>query len=111
MNDMLDLQSANERREEEMCAESLFSGKIVVKGGGYDETMRQPIPVEHIANLSGKSLFSAAECDPIAFLRGSRRRITKKGALSASTAVFGSDAFDAFIANAKVKAFSRQPTY
>lgn len=105
MNDMLDLQSANERREEEMCAESLFSGKIVVKGGGYDETMEQPIPAEHIANLSGKSLFSAAECDPIAFLRGSRRRITKKGALSASTAVFGSDAFDAFIANAKVKAF------
>lgn len=105
MTDMIELQNANERREEEMCSEALFSGKIEIKGGGYNESPEQPIPPEHIAKLSGKELFDAADSDPIAFLRNSRRKITKKGALSASTAVFGARAFDAFIANAKVKAF------
>ena len=105
MTDMLDLQNANERREEEMCAESLFSGKIVVKGGGYDETIEQPIPSDQIVIVPSKDRFDAVESDPITFLRDSRRKIVKSGSTSAGTAVFGSDAFDAFLKNKNVKSY------
>jgi hypothetical protein len=105
-NDMLDLEESNERARERMACEALSTGKNIINGEGYDNLeIAQPIPSDNIITLSGTSLFSSASSDPIAKLREFRRKITRVGGLGAGDAVFGSNAWDAFVSNSKVQAY------
>ena len=103
IEDLLDMQAYNERREEQQIAEILSTGKVVT-GVGAD--IKAPIPDSHIFTVGGAEKFDANGSDPIKWLRTqSRKKISLSGGSSARRAVFGGDAFDAFCDNAKVQAY------
>ena len=101
--DLLDMQAYNERREEQQIAEILSTGKVVT---GVGEDIKAPIPDSHIFTAASADKFDAVGSDPIKWLRTqSRKKISLSGGSSARRAVFGGDAFDAFLDNAKVQAY------
>lgn len=101
--DMLDLQSAIERREEQQIAEILATGKVVT---GVSQDINSTIPASHIFSAASADKFDGVNSDPIAFLRNQNRtKCVKDGGSSAKVALFGGDAFDAFMANQKVQDF------
>ena len=70
------------RTVERMCSEALFSGKV---------------------NMYDAEGWIEKDTDPIKDLRDWRRLVAKDSGLTAHDVIFGSDAYDAFIANASVK--------
>ena len=101
--DLLDLQDSIERREEQQIAEILTTGKLVT---GVSADINAPIPESHIFAAASADKFDAVGSDPLKFLRNvNSKKIVKDGGSAAKYAIFGGDAFDAFIANASVKDF------
>lgn len=103
VEDLLDLQASVERREEQQIVEMLTTGKVVT-GVGAD--INAPIPAANIFNVASGDKFDAQNADPIKWMRAqSRKKVTLNGGSAVRRAIFGGDAFDAFAANAQVKAY------
>lgn len=103
IEDLLDMQAYNERREEQQIAEILSTGKVVT---GIGADIKAPIPDSHIFTAAANDKFDAQNSDPIKWLRTqSRKKISLSGGSSARRCIFGGDAFDAFCDNAKVKEY------
>lgn len=102
LEDLLDMQAYNERREEQQIIEMLTTGKVVT---GIGNDINAPIPSNHIFNAGAADKFDAENSNPMKFLRDqSRKKIVLSGGSAARRVVFGSDAWEAFIANKQVKA-------
>lgn len=93
------------RTVERMCSEALFSGKVNMydaEGNSISDVDEGFKDSHNITLASGKG-WNEKDTDPIKDLRDWRRLVAKDSGLTAHDVIFGSDAYDAFIANASVK--------
>ena len=101
VEDLLDMQASVERREEQQIVEILTTGKL---NTGIGADIKAPIPSENIVTLNANDKFDAANADPIKWMRSiSRKKVVLHGGAAVGKAVFGGDAFDAFLQNSAVK--------
>ncbi|WP_106494893.1 major capsid protein [Lentibacillus sp. Marseille-P4043] len=99
--DLSDLDESITRREEWMAAQILFTGKVDVKGDGVDATL--DFDFSNNETLSGTSLWSSSESDPIAKLKEWRLKVIKKSGVNPDRVIMASDVVDAFVRHPKVK--------
>lgn len=99
--DLAELDSLITRREEWMCAQALFTGQIHMVGEGVDEIVN--FGLTHNEILAGTDLWTDASSNPLAYLRSVRRTIIQDSGVSPNIMIAGSDAIDAFLANAAVQ--------
>lgn len=97
--DLVDMNEQIARREEVMCAEALFTGKIAIKGEGVDEEIDYGFTNKETVSKK----WSASGSDPIADLRKWKQLISKHGHVSANMCIMSTDVVSAFINNAVVK--------
>lgn len=103
IEDMLDLQRSIERREEQQIVEILTTGKVVT---GVGDAINAPIPSENIFTAAAGDKFDAQNSDPIKWMRDqSRKKVALSGGTSVRRAVFGGDAWDAFVKNKAVQTY------
>lgn len=101
--DLLDLHEYVERREEQQIVEILTTGKIVT---GVGKDINSTIPSENIFSAQAADKFDAANSTPIQYLQKvGREKVSLNGGSAVRKAVFGSDAYDAFLNNSSVKSF------
>ncbi|MGO4366441.1 major capsid protein [Pseudomonas sp. PAB10] len=99
--DLRDLDDEIVRREEWMCAQALTTGKVRVIGEGVDDTIDFLMASDHKISL-GSGQWGTADGDPIANLRGWKRKIAKDSGRTANTVAMSGEALDAFQSNATV---------
>lgn len=97
--DLVDMNEQIARREEVMCAEALFTGKITIKGKGVDEEIDYGFTNKETVSKK----WSATGSDPIADLRKWKQLISKHGHTSPNMCIMSTDVVSAFINNAVVK--------
>ena len=103
IEDMLDLQRSIERREEQQIVEILSTGKVIT---GVGDDINAPIPAENIFTASAGDKFDAQNSDPIKWMRKQARdKVAVSGGTSVRRAVFGGQAWDAFVANTAVQTY------
>ena len=90
------------RRIEWMVSQVLTTGKVEVKGEGVDEVIDFGFDDNQFVVLTDNT-WDSDDVDPIAMMREWRRERVKAGGIAPNVAVFGSDAVDAFVNNAKVE--------
>lgn len=101
--DLLDLHEYVERREEQQIIEILTTGKIVT-GVGAD--INSTIPSTNIFAAGNADKFDSAGSTPIQYLQKvGREKVSVNGGSVIRKAVFGSDAYNAFLNNQSVKDF------
>lgn len=100
--DLLDLDEFITRREEAMCAEALFSGKVTVKGDGYDDVIdywkdldEADKPLTKSATLWTADGVTAKSI--LAELRALRRAMINKGGFTPTEMLMGTKALDTFL--------------
>lgn len=98
-DDLVEMDEMITHREEVMCAEVLFTGKINIKGEGIDDEI--DFGFTNKETVSKK--WSAAGSDPIADLQKWKRAIAKDGYVNANICIMSVDAANAFINNANVQ--------
>lgn len=101
-----DLQTLDERivrREEQMCAEALFTGKIVIKGPGMNHTVDFGYEIgEHIIILSDTAGWNK-QGDPMFDLDDWKIRVLRRSGINVNHAIFGTEVYKAVINNPIVK--------
>lgn len=104
--DLAELRDVIVRRVEQMAADVLEDGVVTISGDGIEDyTIDFQMLSDHIKTLKGTDLWNDAASDPIALFRSWKREIAKDSGVNANIAVHGQDAWDAFIANTKVKEY------
>lgn len=93
--DLSELDDEITRREEWMCAQVLTTGMVRVVGDGVDDTVDFLMADDHKITLA-TGQWGTEGSDPIADLRGWKRKIAKDSGRSANTAVLSGEALDAF---------------
>lgn len=92
VKDLQELDNMVTRREEVMCAEAIFEGKIDVKGEGvayeidFNHTNREA--------LSGASLWNASTSDKLADLKRWARRVQQTGFVNTDIVIIAPDVTD-----------------
>lgn len=100
--DLMMLQSQIVRREELMCAQALFTGKIELIGEGVNETL--DFGFTNTEKLAGQKKWTDQEhSDPIKDIKRWRKEVQKKGFVNCNIMIMGSDAEEAFVNHPKVK--------
>ena len=103
--DLRELDEIITRREEAMCAEALFTGKVTVKGDGYDEVVDFWSAVESekpVTTLTTK--WSDAAADIIGDLRKIRRTVIQKSGMTPTEVICGADVIDVLLKDKNVAA-------
>lgn len=96
--DLAELDDVITRREEWMCAQALFTGKIEIKGEGYDHELNywsanedeQPV-------TTPATLWTADGCDPLADFRAIRRGMIKDAGVTPVECLMGTNALEVFL--------------
>lgn len=101
--DLMFLDEIITRREEWMCAKALFTGQVPQKGEGIDEVVAYPLT---ITTLDADDKFDGDSSAPLAYLRDVRRSMVQVSGIAPNTAVFGKEAFDAFLNNTEVQKYA-----
>lgn len=94
LNDMIT------RREEWMCAQALFTGKIPIKGEGIDYEIDFRFTNKEIK--SNEELWSEPSSNPIMQLTEMRKVVQKNGMVNPNICIMASDVADIFIRNHNV---------
>lgn len=102
-NDMIELDDYITRREEWMCREVLFTGKVVMSGEGFEQQIDFDFSNKSV--LTGDALWNDPDSDPIMKLREIRLSIIKESGKAPNIAVLASDAAEAFLKHPKVQAY------
>lgn len=103
--DLRELDEIITRREEAMCAEALFTGKVTVKGDGYDDVIdfwgadEANKPTTEITTK-----WSAADADIIGDLRKIRRTVIQKSGMTPTEVICGADVIDVLLKDKNVAA-------
>lgn len=103
VEDLLYLDQIITRREEWMCVKALTEGKVPQKGDGVDEEVVFPLT---ITAVEAADKWTADTGKPLAKLRETRQAMVKACGVAPNTAIMGTNALEAFLANAEVAAFS-----
>ncbi|ARK25997.1 phage capsid protein [Sporosarcina sp. P37] len=101
VKDLAELEEMVTRREELMCAQALFEGKITVVGDGLDHEI--DFNFTNKETLSGTDLWSDPASDPIADLKRYQRVVQQRGHVTADTVIMAADVVDTFINHKKVQ--------
>lgn len=97
--DLWELDRIINRREEAMCAEALFTGKITIKGEGYDEELNfWPSDPAEQPKTTLATLWTASGADPQADLRAIRRQMIKDSGVTPREIICGTNALEALLA-------------
>lgn len=102
--DLAELDNMITRREEAMCAEALFHGRVTVKGEGYDEILHywpEDPADQPYEELVGDAAWNGADAAPTANLRAARRTIIQDSGVTPQDVIMGTDALEAFLAKLK----------
>lgn len=95
--DLAELDETITRREEWMCSQALFTGKIPVVGEGINAIIDFNFTNKEI--LSGTSLWS----DPIAYIKEKHAHVQKTGFVNCDVSIMSYDVVAEFINHPKVK--------
>jgi hypothetical protein len=101
-NDLVELDEYITRREEWMCREVLYNGKIIISGDGFEQQVDYSFTNKEV--LTGAALWNANTGKPIQDLKRWRRSVIQKTGKAPDICVMASDVTDAFIENEEVKA-------
>jgi hypothetical protein len=109
LQDSIDLDASITRREEWMCREVLVNGSITVNAdNGYQMVigyLEAGSPGNYVSNHTPVTTkWDAGGSDPIADLQRSKRDMIRESGISPNVALFGTDAWSAFLNNANVRA-------
>lgn len=100
--DLGELDDLITRREEWMCAQALFTGKLIMKGEGYNETV--DFGLTHKEALAGQAIWTDyANSDPYKNLREWRLACMKDSGVTPNTLLMASDVVDIFTLHPKIK--------
>lgn len=88
------------RREEWMCREVLFNGKVIMKGEGIEQVVDYNFTNKEA--LTGDDKWTSEASDPLADLKRWRKEIIKKTGKAPDIVVMASDVADIFTKNKKV---------
>ena len=94
------------RRLELMACEAIRTGKVTVTGDGYPTTVVDfgRDAALTVAALAGTLKWGAADAVPLKNLRAWAKLVRKASGVQPNDVIMGDDAFEAFIADAKVEA-------
>ena len=105
--DMLEMEGMITRREEEMCAQALFTGQVRQVGEGVDETIQYWSQLDSadqpITTLTGGALWSADTAVIDKNIRDWRRATVQRSGVGATDAILGAGAADALLANVNLR--------
>lgn len=97
--DLWELDRIINRREEAMCAEALFTGKITVKGEGYDDVLNYwPSNPSEQPKTTVSTLWTQAAANPLADLRSIRRNMIKDSGVTPRELICGTSVIEALLA-------------
>lgn len=100
-SDLAELDDAITRREEWMCAQTLFTGKVDMIGDGVNQTL--DFSFTNKIALSGTDKWSDPSSDPIQDMKNWRLAVIQKSGITPDTVIMASDVVDAFVTNPAVK--------
>lgn len=103
-SDLAELDNMVDRLEEWECSQAIFTGKIIVKGEGYDEEVQYWTGTnDPYVALNASQVWSASTGDPLADLKALAKKARTGAGVNATDVLMGSDALDAFLGNEKVQ--------
>ncbi|MEK5528503.1 major capsid protein [Viridibacillus sp. FSL R5-0468] len=103
LRDFTELDATISRREEVMCSQALFGGKIEI----INKDVNREINF-HFTNdtaLVGKDLWSDPSSKPYNDLKNEVRRVQMTGSINPNIVVMGSDVADVFLNHAQIKEY------
>lgn len=101
-NDFVELDEQISRREELMCAQTIFTGTIPVIGEGVNEVIQFGFSNKETITTADKK-WSSPKSDPIADLRRWHEQVQKTGFLNCNVCVMGKEVLEAFLNHEKVQ--------
>lgn len=101
LKDFSKLEDMITRREEWMCAQALFTGKIPVFGDSLNYEIDFDFTNKEIK--SGTDLWSNSASDPIKQLTDMRKKVQIKGMVNPNVCIMSDDVAEAFVENEKVQ--------
>ncbi|MBQ0067551.1 MAG: major capsid protein [Phascolarctobacterium sp.] len=101
-DDFNELREQITRREELMCAQAIFTGKIPIIGDGVNEEIDFQFTNKETISTATKKWTNAAS-DPIADLKRWHETVQKKGFVNCDICVMGADVVNAFVNHEKVQ--------
>lgn len=101
--DLLYLRNLITRREEWMLAQALTTGKVRCTGEGIDMEIDFQMSANHKVTLTGQSLWSDPDSDPIANNAEWRRLLAHDSGYPGDVEIMGTNALNAFLNNANVQ--------
>lgn len=101
-DDFIELREQITRREELMCAQTIFTGAIPVIGDGVNEIINFSFTNKEVISTATKKWTNAAS-DPIADLKRWHKAVQKSGFVNCDICVMGSAVADAFVNHEKVQ--------
>lgn len=101
LSDFTELDNTITRREELMCAQALFTGRVEVIGEGINRVI--DFNFTNDTALSGKNLWSHAESTPYDDLEEEIRRVQMAGSINPDIVVMGADVAKVLIKHPQIK--------
>ena len=101
VRDLAELDDMITRREEFMCSQAIFTGKIDIIGEGVEQVI--DFNFTNKETLSGTDKWDAANADMYGDLKRWIRQVQIKGMLNPDVALFSSDVVDVFIKNEAIQ--------
>lgn len=100
--DMIELREMITRREELMCAQTIFTGKIPIIGDGLNEEIDFEFTNKETITTAAKK-WNGASAAPMADIKRWHKKVQQTGFVNCDICVMASDVVDAFVGNADVQ--------
>lgn len=100
--DFIELREMITRREELMCAQTIFTGQIPIIGDGVNEVITFDFTNKEVITTAAKKWTNEAS-NPIEDLKRWHEAVQKNGFVNCDICVMGKDVINAFINHPKVK--------
>lgn len=101
VSDLAELEEMVSRREEFMCAQALFTGKIEIEGEGLSRVI--DFGFTNKETLSGTDLWSDPNSDPLADLKKWKQAVQRTGYVNTDIVIMETSVVDNFINHPKVQ--------
>ncbi|MBG6243285.1 MAG: major capsid protein [Candidatus Symbiopectobacterium sp. Dall1.0] len=106
--DLADLDEMVNRREEWMCSQALFSGRVDMVGEGVNDSVYywpENAADQPCVELTGADLWSASTSDPLVNVRHWKRKVSLSSGFTPRVVVMGAKVVDAFVANEAISKY------
>lgn len=100
--DMIELREMITRREELMCAQTIFTGKIPIIGDGLNEEIDFEFTNKETITTAAKK-WNGESAAPMADIKRWHKKVQQTGFVNCDICVMASDVVDTFVGNADVQ--------